>query len=168
MYWWTILQQSRDYDFVWNVEYDVRAYGNLGLLWGRESTYGPSIDYISSEPIHPTAENHYWNPTITHIWSKSNERPRTTAWKQMFRVSKNFLNYLDTQFQFGYNAQDELALASHATQGHFVIDSLQRYLATTWTPHPTLSPLAEKDWQRHFGTPFTKKDLQLFHPIKSI
>ena len=162
MYWWRHHGRMQNYDYVWSIEYDVRAYGNLGHLWASTNTL-PHCDYVSTMPIHKSnASTQCWDHTVAPTWSSC---PNMTAWKQVFRLSNMFLNYLDVQFEKGLNAQDERALASHAIEGQFTTHDLRQFLASTWSPHPHHAERAKAHWESHFGQ--STKNLFLFHPVKT-
>jgi len=165
MYYWCHLGKFLGHTYIWSIEYDVRAYGNLGLLWGPESPY-VNEDYIASEPIHKVRKSYYWVKHMDRTWRNGPNWPCMSAYKQIFRVSNRFLSYLHDQFLLGNNGQDEMSLANHAIEGQFTVSSLQPFLHSTWSPYPKDVQEAERAFRAKFGSP--QNGLLLFHPVKNI
>jgi len=165
MYYWLHFGPLFQHQYIWSVEYDVRAYGNLGLLWGPESPYYEE-DYIASEPIHKVRKSYYWVKHMDRKWRENPKWPCMSAYKQIFRVSDRFLTYLHDQFQRGRNGQDEMTLANHAIEGQFTVSSLQPFLHSTWSPYQNDVANAEAAFRASFGQP--QRGLVLFHPVKTI
>lgn len=155
MWFWSTL--GHIYNAVWSIEYDVRWCGSLDTLWN----FQPTADYVYSDlsPLHTFGNGHYWTKSITNKWAI---KPTRTACKQVFRCSANFLAYLHEKFQLEMNAQDEIALASHAHQGNFLSFSLAPLMSKTWTTAPQFSSKIEQLWlSKSKNDPF-----ELFHPVK--
>jgi hypothetical protein len=154
---WFWLHHGQSFDNVWSIEYDVRWCGPLSFLW----TYELSCDFIYSDllPMRAFGNNHYWSGSITKKWAIA---PTKTACKQVFRCSSKFLRYLHDKFQKEMNAQDEIALCSHAHQGNFRSATLTPVMSKTWTTSPGSSPIVEKLWLSKYGS----AQFELFHPVK--
>jgi len=176
MYLWTTLGYSKkDYSHIWSIEYDVRSYGNLDFLWGHSRPFHDQTHLITSTTINTFLSSYCWAKTITPQWRASKESPKHTCLKQVFRLTDDFLDYLHLQFSNGYNAQDELSLASHAIQyckkknisTTLGTDSLLRhhFLSSRWSTTANDSHSITRQWQSMFGSD-TTKTLTLFHPIK--
>ena len=170
MWFWKTLGHFLRLEHVWSIEYDVRSSGPLEYLWSIDS----SIDYVSSTPIENVNTLNSWSNSV--FWTTK----KFTAQKQIFRTSKKFLDYLDTQFKKGFNGQDEITLATHAIEG-FVCSSLSQYLHTSWSPttrvglnqwvqYDSENACSQKTHNCHNNNnnalDGVKQKLFLFHPVK--
>ena len=168
IYMWFWVNHGQSFNYIWSIEYDVRWSGPLDTLWA----FDPHCDFVYSDlsPMHSLGSNHYWSSSITKKWATGSMKPAKTACKQVFRCSAKFLAYLHTQFQNDLNAQDEIALSSHANQGQFSSASLVPLLSKSWTTSPTSAATIEKLWVSKVAAaaaaPAAPQKFELFHPVK--
>jgi hypothetical protein len=150
--------KPKGYTRIWSFEYDVRSNGPLESLWTIHSSY----DYITTKAIHKrnTNDTGYWGPV------PSGYKSSWTGLKQVFRVSSEFLEYLESQFVLGHTGQDEMTLAGHAKEPigrePFKVTSLDRYISTNWSPAPNKA--VENEWLQY--KILENPALKMFHPIK--
>lgn len=168
IYMWFWVNHGQSFNYIWSIEYDVRWSGPLDTLWA----FDPQCDFVYSDlsPMHSLGSNHYWSSSITKKWATGSIKPAKTACKQVFRCSAKFLAYLHTHFQNDLNAQDEIALSSHAHQGQFSSATLGPLLSRSWTTSPTSAATIEKLWLSKAAAAAAAsakpRQFELFHPVK--
>jgi hypothetical protein len=167
MRFWRTIGRAHNYSRVWCLEFDVRAAGNISLLW----QHGANKHYVSSTRIAPLADrNRYWARKF-----RGGGVPRQHFWaqKQVIALSASFLDYLDDKFTRGNNGQDEATLATFAMafSGPMGVGDLSRFLAPSWSYDAKAAPLNRARWREMIRIALARPDavprgLQLFHPVK--
>lgn len=161
---WILLQWFEDYGraykTTWAVEYDVRSAGNLDLLFCHAS----GADVVFSKLFGLDIRTSFWAPTIHPGWIP---RPDMYCYKQVMRLSHDFLEHLDAQLRDQKrHAQDEICLASNASQGHFKIATLDTFLSPSWTYRSDEAARVKALWTLTKSHVDPENQLILFHPVK--
>lgn len=179
MWWWKHVGQHAGYDNVWVVEYDVRHVGNLDLLW---TAVDDDVDYVHTNRMEVVPECDKWIKASSPALKEACKEYRS-AYKQVIRLSKSALNYLDACFAQGLNGQDERAIATllwNAGKGGgfkaegngsllappFRFASLAPLLCAGWTWEAAAIPRIKQAWLAAKSSEDPTARPTLFHPIK--
>ena len=174
MWWW--LRNGRKHDLVFRVEYDVRILGDASRFFD----FAPEADVVlTSEPVVPDSDYWFHHCTVPG-WCEDRAKLRQ-CWWQVARFSSVFLDYLHGRFVTGENAQDEIAIATHATRGGFAVTSLSDHLCEGFNWDPQASTAVTVAWLKallcsQLAGIFWSEEMQqqqqrqlafvLFHPVK--
>lgn len=156
---WFFKQHKNKYVYYWTIEYDVRIVGNSTKIW----TINYDFDFI-----HPHDYSH--NPSFywinSYVGNKLQLKEKYNGLLQLARYSKKFLDYLDSCYESGENAQDELITFSLAVRGKFTISNLplKSLIRGKWTWQNHYSVINKKIYNKLCSQNSDK--VYILHPVK--
>lgn len=154
---WFFKQHSY-YDYYWSIEYDVKVVGNSNKIWSIES---------DSDFLYPIGNR---KVRITNKYTKTAKKldmPLYAGFLQIARYSQKALEYLDSQYVQGVNAQDEIATFTILNKSGFKMDNkpLHRMIKGTWSYDNFYQ---EENLKQYYILKYhtTKDETYILHPIK--
>lgn len=156
---WFYKNFGEKYNYFWFIDYDVRILGDGCYFWRNELTQDLII------PKNITLIDANWK-FYNFLHESFLENERYICLKQIYRISKTFLNKLDILFNEGINGHCELIIGCVCKKYNFSYDHtfINQRIQGIWTHNPDFSAYNIETYNKFVSSIIIKP--YIFHPIK--